>query len=229
MELLSVNVGRRKDVAYTASPTGSTGIDKRPVPGPVRVAAPGPKGVGGSGVAGDEIGDLRHHGGDDQAVYAYAREDLDAWQRTLGRSLPEGSFGENLTTSGVDVNGALIGERWRIGADLVLEVTSGRIPCRTFQGHLDEKGWVKRFTDEGACGAYLRVVEPGEIRAGDPIEIVHRPRHGVTVALEFRAVTREKELLPELLAAGDALHPGTARRARQYVARRGDAVATRSH
>ncbi|WP_306332685.1 MOSC domain-containing protein [Streptomyces sp. KL118A] len=221
MELLSVNVGRRKNVAYAGAPSGGTGIDKRPVRGPVAVAAPGAKGVGGSGMAGDEICDLRHHGGNDQAVYAYAREDLDAWQHTLGRPLPDGAFGENLTTSGVDVSGARIGERWRVGSDLVLEVTSGRIPCRTFQGHLDEKGWVKRFTEEGAPGAYLRVVVPGEIRAGDPIEIVHRPAHEVTVALQFRAVTTEKALLPELLAAGDALHPETAERARKYLAQQG--------
>lgn len=219
MELLSVNLGRRTVVAHAAgSPTGATGIDKRPVRGPVRVSAPGAKGVGGSGLAGDEIGDKRHHGGDDQAVYAYAREDLDAWERTLGRSLPDGAFGENLTTSGVDVNGARIGERWRIGSDLLLEVTSGRIPCRTFQGHLDERGWVKRFTEESAPGAYLRVIEPGEIRAGDPIRVVHRPDHDVTVGLQFRAVTTERELLPELLAAGDALHPETAERARTYLA-----------
>ncbi|MFH8607689.1 MOSC domain-containing protein [Streptomyces sp. NPDC018029] len=218
MKLLSVNVGRRKPSDHTAAPSGLTGIDKRPVPGPVRVAAPGAKGVGGSGVEGDEISDLRHHGGDDQAVYAYAREDLDAWERTLGRALPDGSFGENLTTSGVDVNGAKIGERWRIGADLVLEVTSGRIPCRTFQGHLGEKGWIKRFTEGDAPGAYLRVIEPGEIRAGDRIEILHRPAHEVTVGLQYRAVTTEKALLPQLLAAGDALHPETAARARKYVA-----------
>ncbi|MET7357472.1 MOSC domain-containing protein [Streptomyces sp. NPDC005562] len=219
MELLSVNVGRRTAVDYTSSPTGRTAIDKRPVRGPVLVTAPGAKGVGGSGMAGDEIGDLRHHGGTDQAVYAYAREDLDAWERTLGRPLPDGTFGENLTTSGVDVNGARIGERWRIGSDLVLEVTSGRIPCRTFQGHLGETGWVKRFTGERAPGAYLRVIEPGEIRAGDAIAIVHRPEHEVTVALQFRAITTETSLLPRLLAAGDALHPETAERARAYVAR----------
>ena len=90
-----------------------TGIDKQPVPGPVRVAAPGPKGIGGSGLAGDAVCHKRHHGGDDQAVYAVAREDLDDWERELGRTLPAGSFGENLTTQGVDVSGALIGERWR--------------------------------------------------------------------------------------------------------------------
>ncbi len=154
-------------------------------------------------------------------MYAYAREDLDAWERKLGRPLPDGSFGENLTTSGLDVSGAKIGERWRIGADLVLEVTSGRIPCRTFQSHLGERGWVKRFTQEGVPGAYFRVIEPGEIKAGDPVEILHRPAHEVTVALQFRAVTTEKTLLPLLLAAGDALHPEEAERARKYVARSG--------
>ncbi|CAL9308579.1 hypothetical protein SUDANB135_04379 [Streptomyces sp. SudanB135_2055] len=219
MKLLSVNLGRAAAVPYTDHPEGVTGIDKRPVEGAVRVTAPGSKGTGASGLAGDAVCDTRHHGGTDQAVYAVAREDLDGWERELGRPLPNGSFGENLTTAGVDVSGALIGERWRIGPGLVLEVTSGRIPCRTFQGHLGEKRWVKRFTEKAAPGAYLRVVEPGEIRAGDPVEVVHRPGHGVTVALQFRAVTTERELLPRLLAAADALHPEALATARKYVAR----------
>jgi MOSC domain-containing protein YiiM len=217
MKLLSLNVGRPVPVDYTDQPEGLTGIDKRPVDGPVRVTAPGPKGTGASGLAGDAVCDLRHHGGDDQAVYAFAREDLDGWERELGRSLPSGSFGENLTTEGLDVAGARIGERWRIGAELVLEVTCGRIPCRTFQEHLGERGWVKRFTHRGAPGAYLRVIEPGEIRAGDPITVVHRPDHDVTVALQFRAVTTERHLLPRLLAAGDALHPESVTAAREYA------------
>jgi MOSC domain-containing protein YiiM len=218
MKLLSVNLGRPQPVPYTDQRQGMTGIDKRPADGPVRVAAPGPKGVGGSGLAGDAVCELRHHGGDDQAVYAYAREDLDDWERELGRSLANGCFGENLTTNGLEVSGALIGERWRIGSEVVLEVTSGRIPCRTFQGHMGERGWVRRFTRKGATGAYLRVIEPGEIRAGDPIEIVHRPDHGVTATLEFRAVTTERELLPRLLAASEALHPESLAAARKYVA-----------
>lgn len=211
-----MNLGRAVAVPYTDNPEGVTGIDKRPVDGPVRVSAPGPKGVGGSGLAGDAVCKLEHHGGDDQAVYAMAREDMDAWERELGRTLPDGAFGENLTTRGLDVSGALIGERWRIGPEVVLEITSGRIPCRTFQGHLDEKGWVKRFTQRGAPGAYLRVIEPGEIRAGDAVEIVHRPGHDVTVALQFRAVTTERTLLPRLVAAGEALHPEVLRTAREY-------------
>ncbi|MFE6780053.1 MOSC domain-containing protein [Streptomyces sp. NPDC057702] len=205
MRLLSLNVGRPERSAHTDA--DHTGIDKRPVAGPVWVSAPGPSGVGASGLAGDAVCDLRHHGGDDQAVYAYAREDLDGWEGELGRELRCGVFGENLTTSGLDVNGALIGERWRIGRSLLLEVTSPRTPCRTFAGFLGERQWVKRFTRAGLPGAYLRVIEPGEISAGDPVEIAHRPAHEVTVAFVFRANSGEPELWPRVLAAGRALHP----------------------
>lgn len=205
MQLLSLNVGRPQPTEHTD--IDHTGIDKRPVDGPVAVRAPGPKGTGASGLVGDAVCDLRNHGGDDQAVYAYAREDLDLWERELGRELPSGCFGENLTTTGLDVNGALIGERWRIGPDLLLEVTSPRIPCRTFAGFLGERGWVKRFTQAGLPGAYLRVIEPGEIKAGDAIEVAHRPEHEVTVSFLFRAETTEPGLLPRVLAAGRALHP----------------------
>jgi MOSC domain-containing protein YiiM len=226
MMLLSVNLGRAEPAPYTDPKVGVTGIHKQPADGLVRVTAPGPKGTGGSGLAGDTVSDLRHHGGDDQAVYAYAREDLDAWEREIGASLPDGAFGENLTTRGVDVSGALIGERWRVGPELLLEVSAGRIPCRTFAGHMatlvaDEertKGWVKRFTRAAVPGAYLRVVQPGEIQAGDRIEIVHRPDHEVTVALQFRAVTTERDLLPQLAAAGEALHPESARQVRAATA-----------
>ncbi|MEV0278415.1 MOSC domain-containing protein [Streptomyces sp. NPDC050610] len=221
MRLLTVNLGRPKTADYTDWDAG-TGIDKRPADGPVAVAAPGPKGTGGSGVAGDAVCDLRHHGGDDQAVYAYAREELDFWERELGRELAPGVFGENLTTAGIDVSGALVGERWRVGPDLLLEVTSPRIPCRTFAGWLQEKGWVRRFTRAALPGAYLRVLEPGEIRAGDPVEIVHRPDHEVTVSFFFRAVTTERELLPRLLAAGDPLPEVTRRQAVNYVARKAE-------
>lgn len=226
MRLLSVNLGLAAAVDYTDQPEGLTGIGKRPVDGPVRVTPPGPKGTSGSGLAGDAVCDLRYHGGDDQAVYAFAREDLDDWERELGRALPNGRFGENLTTEGLDVSGALIGERWRVGPDTVLEVTSARIPCRTFQAHLGEPEWVKRFTRNGAPGAYLRVIEPGEIRAGDPVEIVHRPDHDVTVALLFRAETTERALLSQVLTAGTALHPESLDEARRYVAKYGERTGT---
>ena len=199
MQLLSVNVGVPVPNPWKGLP--ATGIDKRPVAGPVAVSAPGPKGTGAVGLAGDRAYDVKHHGGADQALYAYAREDLDGWERELGRPLAGGVFGENLTTAGLDVNGALIGERWRIGADVVVEVSCPRIPCGTFQGRLGIEGWITRFTQAAVPGAYLRVIEPGEICAGDPVEIVHRPPHEVSVALAFRALTLEPELLPRLLVA----------------------------
>lgn len=203
-ELLSVNVGEPSP--SQSRDKGPTGIDKRPVSGPVEVRDPGPKHGGlGSGVVGDFIGSRIHHGGEFQAVYAFAREDLDSWEQRLGRTLPNGFFGENLTTCGLDVAGALLGEVWRIGPTVELAVTCPRIPCNTFRGWVGEKGWLKMFTADARPGAYLRVVTPGTIRGGDPIEIVRRPGHDVTVSLTYRALMNEPELLPRLLAAGDDL------------------------
>jgi MOSC domain-containing protein YiiM len=225
MKLLSVNLGVRTVApGITDARDSVTGIDKRPADGPVRVTAVGPKGTEGSGLAGDTIGDWRHHGGTDQAAYAFAREDLDRWAAELGRDLPNGVFGENLTTLGLDVNGARIGERWRIGGEgtgPLLEVSGGRIPCRTFAGWLGENGWVKRFTREAAPGAYLRVIEPGEVRAGDPLAIAYRPEHDVTVRLWFRALTTERALLPRLLPARDALTAETVENIESYLAKYG--------
>lgn len=202
MKLLSVNVGKPRPNPWKG--LSATGIDKRAVDHPVAVVAPGPKGTGAVGLVGDRVYDINHHGGFDQAVYAYAREDLDGWEAEFGRPLTNGVFGENLTTVGLEVNDALIGERWRIGRDVVLEVSSARIPCATFQGWLERAGWIKQFTQAALPGAYLRVIQPGDIRAGAPVEIVHRPDHDVTVTLVFRAMTREPDLLPRLLVA-DAL------------------------
>jgi MOSC domain-containing protein YiiM len=215
MKLLSVNVGQPRPNPWKMIKL--TGIDKRPVPGPVMIRAPRAKGLGMVGLAGDRVYDVRNHGGPDMAVYAYAREDLDFWAAELGRELPNGVFGENLTTDGADVNGALIGERWRIGSAVVLEASLPRVPCGTFQGWLALGGWIKRFTLAARTGSYFRVIEEGEIQAGDEIEIVHRPDHDVTVALTFRALTIEPELLPRLLAA-DALPRDIKELARRRIA-----------
>ncbi len=188
--LASVNAGRVR-----SAPWGSlrrTAIDKRPVLTPVTVRT--------LGIAGDEVGDTKHHGGVDQAVYAYAREDLDHWQDRLGRDLRNGQFGENLTTVGVDVTGAVIGERWGVGT-AVLEVSVPRIPCRTFQDFMEERRWVRRFTEVGRPGAYLRVLQEGVLAAGDVVEVLTRPRHGVTIAETFRALSGERDLVPRLLEA----------------------------
>ena len=204
-----MNVGVVGPTAY--SDMRVTGIDKRPVTEPVMVREPGPRGRGGSGLVGDPICDLRHHGGTDQAVYAYAREDLDFWEHELQRPLRCGAFGENLTTSEIDLNDSLVGDRWQVGDECMLEVTSPRIPCRTFAGWLAEQRWVRRFTQEGRSGAYLRVISPGVVRTGDAIRVAARPAHHVSIGLMFRAMTTEKRLLPELVAAGDAL-PSSLRR-----------------
>lgn len=183
-----------------------TGIDKRPIDGELSVRAPGPmRGGLGSGIVGDVIGNRKLHGGDDQAVYAYARADLDAWATQLSRDLTNGLFGENITTAGIDVTGAVIGERWRVGsAGLLLEVTSPRTPCKTFANRMGIDGWIKTFTHGGRPGAYLRVITPGPIRGGDSVEVVDRPGHGVTVGFVYRALMLQPELLPAVLDA-DAL------------------------
>ncbi len=199
--LISVNAGTPAPTEHSSMPM--TGIDKRPVEGPVLVLVPGPQGTAPTGIAGDVVCDVRVHGGPDKAVYAYAREDLDRWATELGRELSGGIFGENLTTSGLDVTGARIGERWRIGGEVLLEVASPRIPCRTFAAWLGEAGWMRRFTERAEPGAYLRVLRPGSIRAGDPIEVVHSPAHDVTIGVAFRALTAEPELLPLLLPADE--------------------------
>jgi len=209
----SVNLGRPKPNPHKQ--IGWTGIGKQPTDEPVEVRAPGPATGLGSGLVGDFIGDGKHHGGNDQAVYAFQREDLDEWERRLGRELPNGFFGENLTTVGLDVNDARIGERWRIGEEVVLQVTAPRIPCSTFRGWMAEKGWAKTFTAAGRPGAYLKVIASGIIKAGDPIEIIDRPDHRVSITMMFKSTTTERELLPQLLAAEAYLDSETIEMARQ--------------
>jgi MOSC domain-containing protein YiiM len=198
--VLSLNVGHPEPNA--TKDVGRTGIGKLPVQSAV-LRAPGPQHGGlGSGVDGDFIGDVAHHGGDHQAVYAYAREELDAWEARLGRSLPSGMFGENLTTRGVDVDGALVGERWAVGAEVMLEVCGPRIPCSTFQARMSERGWVRRFSEVGNTGAYLSVLAGGTVRPGDRVEVVARPTHDITVPVAFRAFMGDLDAARRVLAAG---------------------------
>ena len=219
--MVSVNVARARTNPDPRAMSKVTGIDKIGTAEAVKVRAPGSmRGGLGSGLVGDTIGNKKFHGGDDQAVYAYAREDLDDWEVRLQRKLSDGMFGENLTTSGMDVTGARIGERWRVGTDgLLLEVSAPRTPCRTFSSFLNLSHWMKTFTQAGKPGAYFRVLSPGTVRAGDDITIDYRPDHDVTIELVFRAKMSEPELLPRLLAA-DALSAEIKTYVRRRVASR---------
>jgi MOSC domain-containing protein YiiM len=208
--VLSVNVGRPRVADWAA--IGRTSIAKHPVAGAVHVGPLGP--------TGDQVSDLRHHGGIDQAVYAFAREDLDAWATELGQEIPDGQFGENLTTLGIDVNEAEIGERWQVG-EVLLEVRSVRTPCNDFRSWMGRSGydnaaWVRRFTRVGRPGPYLKVLGEGDVRAGDEITVVHRPGHGVTVSTMFRALRGEPALLPRLLEVPD-LVPKARAKATRYA------------
>jgi MOSC domain-containing protein YiiM len=188
-----------------------TAIDKRPVTGPVD--------VGVLGLVGDTQCDTKHHGGRDQAVYAYGDADAAWWAEELGREITPGLFGENLRISGIDVSGAEIGERWRIGDEhgVVVEVTGHRTPCTTFQTRMGIEHWIRRFTDRRLPGAYLRVITPGSIRTGDTVTVIRRPGHGVTVA-DICGVP-DPLLMVKLLAAAEAGTVDLAPKVRKHVAR----------
>ena len=193
--VISVNVGRVRTGSWTGR-VGRSAIDKRPVLGPVAVRR--------DGLEGDTVCDRRDHGSPENAVYAFAREDLDHFEALVGRPLTEGQFGENLTTSWIDVNAAIVGERWRVGTAL-LEVAKVRTACRVFQGWMEHEGfdataWIKRFTAERRPGPYFRVVEEGVVQTGDPVVVEHRPDHGVSAASMFQALTGDRALLRELVA-----------------------------
>ena len=187
--MISVNTGRGQDAAWAGS-LRRTAISKRPVAGRSE--------VGRLGLGGDEQVDKPAHGGPEQALYAYAREDLDWWVEQLGRELTNGMFGENITTAGLDVTGALIGEIWQLGTARV-QVTAPRIPCVVFAGWMDERHWVKRFADARRPGAYLRVLRAGAVGAGDSLEVVSRPAERVTIAESMTAYYGDAALMRRLL------------------------------
>jgi MOSC domain-containing protein YiiM len=190
--LVSVNVGRPEPIGLRRGRPVLSSIVKAPVEGRVRVA--------GVNVDGDGQADRRVHGGPDKAVYAYAAEDTAWWEAELGRPLGPAAFGENLTTEGVDVSGAVVGERWRIGT-VELEVCQPRQPCFKLGLKLGDPGMLKRFVLAERPGAYLRILTEGELAAGDAVEVGTRPAHGVSVALVARALLLDESLLAEAAAA----------------------------
>lgn len=211
--LVSVNTGRIVPASWAGKPQ-QTAILKSPVSGPVAVRR--------LGLDGDEIGDPRFHGGIHKAVYAYPEEDYAFWSERLGQPVPIGTFSENLTTSGLDVSEAVLGEHWRIGTALLtpLEI---RTPCNTFRKWMARQGydasdWMRRFADEARAGTYLLVLEEGIVQAGDEIRVEHRPDHGVTVRTMFRAFVSDRSLLPQLLDV-DGLPDQVYAAARRYAER----------
>jgi len=161
------------DLRADAGPIGVTAVDKRPVDGPVQ--------VGTQGLFGDVQADRERHGGLAQAVYAYGEDDAQWWADQVGHDFPPGTFGENLRVEGLDVNAVRIGERWRIGDEVLLEVTRPRKPCQTFARWIEAQriapatGWVKRFAAANRLGPYFRVLRTGEVRAGDVITVEPAP------------------------------------------------------
>jgi MOSC domain-containing protein YiiM len=188
----SVNVGRPKLLLINGRPS-KTGIDKQPADGPVELRD--------DAVAGDAVVDREHHGGYDKAVYAYASEDYEWWSAELGRELGPGTFGENLTTLGIAIAEARIGERWRVGSAL-LEISEPRQPCSTLGAKMGDQRFVRRFAKALRLGTYMRIIEPGVVGAGDSIDVVDRPGHEVTVGLLGRVLFEDSSLGPQVLAAG---------------------------
>ena len=195
----SVNVGSFTQQTGRWGPV-RTGIVKTPVE-VVEVRDPIVRKGAASGVIGDVIASKEHHGGRFQAVYAVAREELDWWSAQIGRDLPDGAFGENLTTIGYDVDAAVVGEVWSVGTAL-LQVSGPRVPCVKFARHMAVPRWVRRFTERGRTGAYLLVRAPGQIRPGDAIEVTERPDHGITVPQVFAAIGGDPSARESVLAAG---------------------------
>jgi MOSC domain-containing protein YiiM len=187
--VLSINITSIVHEGEWTGSEGRTGIDKRSVSGPIEFK--------NNGVAGDRIIDTNVHGGYDQAVYAYASEDAQWWEKEINEVIPAGRFGENLTTEGIDVNAALVGEKWKIGS-VILEVSQPRIPCRVFAGFWKRATLIKDFTQAGRPGAYLRIIQEGAAQAGDAIEVIYKPEHSVRISDLFAAKSGERSKINEI-------------------------------
>ena len=187
--VISINITSVVHQGEWTGSEGRTGIDKRSVDGPIEFK--------NNGLVGDRIIDTNVHGGYDQAVYAYAREDAQWWEKEINEEIPAGRFGENLTTEGIDVNSALVGEQWKIGS-VILEVSQPRIPCRVFAGFWKRATLIKDFTQAGRPGAYLRIIQEGSAQAGDAIEVIYKPDHEISISDLFSAKSGERTKINEI-------------------------------
>ena len=195
--IISVNVGTPRMVEFRGQAV-STGIYKSPVDGPVRVE--------GVNVAGDDQADRRVHGGEHKAVYAYAAEDYAWWSDRLGRTLAAGTFGDNLTTDGIDLGDAVVGQRWRIN-DVVLQISEPRMPCYKLGIRMEDPAFPTVFSEAGRPGSYLRIIEAGSLASGDHIEVGHTPSHGLTVSEIARIYDRDQHEAGRFLEAAELSEP----------------------
>jgi len=189
--VVSVNVGEIRQIEWLGE-TATTAIWKAPLSGRVPVR--------GINLVGDDQADRKVHGGRDKAVYSYAREDEDWWESQLGRPIELGTFGENLTVKGIDVTGAVVGERWRIGSAL-LEVAQPRVPCWKLGARMNDPDFPSLFARAGRPGAYLRIIEEGEVGAGDALTVISRPSHGLTVGDVARIYHSDRHEAERMLTA----------------------------
>ena len=208
--VLSVNVGGIREFDYRGG-AATSAIWKAPVTG--RIAA---RGVN---LVGDDQADRQAHGGPDKAIYAFASEDSRWWGERLGRAMEHGEFGENLSTEGIDVTNAIVGERWEVGS-AVLEVSEPRVPCWRLAVRMGDEQFPRRFTEAGRPGTYLRIVVEGDVGAGDEVRIVERPEHDLTIGDVFRIFTRDREDAGRLLAVPQMSSPWKAWAERSLEKRR---------
>ena len=197
--VLSVNVGGPRDVIRNGQ-HAATAIWKTPVTGRIRAR--------GVNLDSDEQADRDAHGGPDKAIYAYSDEDRRWWEAKLGRNVDVGGFGENLTTKGIDLTAAIVGERWRVGTT-ILEVSEPRMPCWRLNLRMEDTRFVQRFNAAGRPGTYLRIIEEGDIGARDRIDIVAVPGHGLTVGEVAHIFHHDRQAAGRLLAVeelSDAWH-----------------------
>ncbi|MCX6446209.1 MAG: MOSC domain-containing protein [Actinobacteria bacterium] len=187
--VLSINITSVVHQGEWTGSEGRTGIDKRSVSGAIEFK--------NNGVVGDRVIDTNVHGGYEQAVYAYAREDAQWWEKEIKEEIPAGRFGENLTTEGIDVNAALVGEQWKIGS-VILEVSQPRIPCRVFAGFWKRATLIKDFTQAGRPGTYLRIIQEGTAQASDAIEVIFKPDHTISISDLFAAKSGERSKINQI-------------------------------
>lgn len=176
MKLLSINIGRerqqqRKDYVET------TGIYKLPADGPVEIKS--------LGIEGDAICDRKNHGGPDQALYLYGGADYAWWEQELGQKLAPGAFGDNLTISDLESAAFNVGDYLHIG-EVTLQVTSPRIPCGTFATRMGDPQWVKKFRAAERPGLYVRVIQEGVIKAGDPVTVEKYTGETISIVEMYR-------------------------------------------